>query len=375
VPFVADIFLPKIFLHVILLKTSIFKDKFLMHNKRKLVFTLVRLAVVVFLILFMVYRIRQENRWGSFLEYLQQMNPLVFVLTLGIFIFSTIIIGLRWWILLRPLSISIKPYLAVKLYFLGWFYNIFMPGSVGGDVIRAGYATKHTDKKIEAVLSVFADRFLGLFSTLIIALCCYLIFIARGGSKIAFDKDFSFQGLANKGLMILWFLAVLGVFFVISLLWGRSRRALKKLYDRLLEIAKKTLIKLRDTLLIYCKSPLTIMVAFGLTVFVQLLTITGFWILGKNMGVDADIGYYYVFFTLTWVIGTIPVSIGGAGVIEGALVILFMQVAGLDEAAAWTIALSQRVIWLVASLPGAVIHLMGAHLPKDFFIDCNKPIS
>jgi uncharacterized protein (TIRG00374 family) len=345
-----------------------------MPNKRKLVFTLIRVAVVVILVLFMIYRICQEKRWGGFLEYLQQMNPLVFAFTLGVFIFSSIIIGLRWWILLRPLSISIKPYLAVKLYFLGWFYNIFMPGSVGGDVIRAGYSTKHTDKKIEAVLSVFADRFLGLFSTLIIALCCYLIFIARGGSKIAFDKGLSFQGLADKGPMILCFIAVLGVFFVISLLWGKNRRALKKLYDRLLELAKETLIKLRDTIWIYCKSPLTILVAFCLTIFVQLLTITGFWILGKNMGIDANIGYYYVFFTLTWVIGTIPVSIGGAGVVEGALVILFMQIAGLDEAAAWTIALSQRAIWLLASLPGAIIHLMGAHLPKDFFVDYNKPI-
>jgi hypothetical protein len=30
---------------------------------------------------------------------------------------------------------------------------------------------------------------------------------------------------------------------------------------------------------------------------------------------------------------------------------------------------------MLASLPGAVIHLSGAHLPKDFFVDCNKPIS
>jgi uncharacterized protein (TIRG00374 family) len=346
-----------------------------MSRKRKLIFILLRVAVVAILILYMIYRIGQEQRWGSFLEYLQQMNPLVFVLALGIFIFCSIVIGLRWWILLRPLSISIKPYLAVKLYFLGWFYNIFMPGSVGGDFIRAGYATKHTDKKIEAVLSVFADRFLGLFSTLIIAFCCYLIFLARGGSKITFSQESSFKALTDKGPFILWFIAVLGVIFALLLLWKRSRGALKKLFDRILELAKKTIVKLRDTTLIYCKSPFTILIAFFLTVFVQMLTITGFWILAKNMGINADIGFYYVFFTLTWVVGTIPVSIGGAGVVEGALVILFMQAAGLDEPAAWTIALSQRAIWLLASIPGAIIHLTGAHLPKDFFVDYNNPMS
>jgi len=343
------------------------KDK-----RKRLIFMMIRISIVAALILFMIYRVGQEKRWESFLEYLGQMNPFIFVLALGIFLFCSIIIGLRWWILLRPLSIDIKPYTAVKLYFLGWFYNIFMPGSVGGDLIRAGYATRHTEKKIEAVLSVFADRFLGLFSTLIIASCCYLIFTTQGGSKIAFDKGLSFQGLSDKGPFILWFISVLGIFFAISLMWGKSRNILKKLLFRGLELAKKTLIKLRDTIFIYFKAPFTILIAFGLTVFVQMLTITAFWFLGKNMGIDIHIGYYFVFFTLTWVVGTIPISIGGAGVVEGALVILFVQVAKLDESAAWAIALSQRAVWLLASLPGAIIHLMGAHLPGEIFVDCDE---
>ena len=87
------------------------------------------------------------------------------------------------------------------------------------------------------------------------------------------------------------------------------------------------------------------------------------------MGITASIKYYYVFFTLTWVLGAIPISIGGAGVIEGLLVILFVRFAHIDEAAAWAIALSQRAVWMATSLPGAIIHLFGAHLPKDFSID------
>jgi uncharacterized protein (TIRG00374 family) len=345
------------------------------NKKRKLLFVFIRMTVVVALILYMVYRITQHQRWSSFLEYLQHMNPLVFALALGIFIICSIIIGLRWWLLLKPLAITIKPYVAVKLYFLGWFYNIFMPGSVGGDFIRAGYATKHTEKKIEAFLSVFADRFIGLLSTLIIAFCCYLIFLARGGSKIAFGKTGSIENLADKGQFIIWFIAVVGAIFVLLLLWKSSRMVIQKLYDKILRFAKKTAVKLRDAIIIYCKSPMTILLAFVLTVIVQMLTITGFWILGSNMGIEVEIGYYFVFFTLTWVVGTIPISIGGAGVVEGALVFLFVQMAGLDEPAAWAIALSQRAVWLVASLPGAVIHLMGAHLPKDFFVDYNRPVS
>jgi uncharacterized membrane protein YbhN (UPF0104 family) len=109
--------------------------------------------------------------------------------------------------------------------------------------------------------------------------------------------------------------------------------------------------------------------AFGLTVFLQLLTITGFWFLGRNIGVDVSIKYYYVFFTLTWVLGAVPISIGGVAVVEFSLVALFIKFAGVSKEAAAALALCQRAVWMLASLPGAAIHLMGAHLPKDFFID------
>jgi hypothetical protein len=54
---------------------------------------------------------------------------------------------------------------------------------------------------------------------------------------------------------------------------------------------------------------------------------------------------------------------------------MFTQFAGIEESAALAIALSQRAVWMLTSLPGAVIHLFGAHLPKDFFVDYNKLIN
>ncbi len=67
-----------------------------------------------------------------------------------------------------------------------------------------------------------------------------------------------------------------------------------------------------------------------------------------------------------------PVSIGGAVVVEGMLMVLFINIAGVAEDSALALALSQRFVWILTSLPGAVIHLTGAHLPKGFFIDYNK---
>ena len=88
-----------------------------------------------------------------------------------------------------------------------------------------------------------------------------------------------------------------------------------------------------------------------------------------------NIKYYYVFFTLTWILGALPVSIGGAVVIEVALATLFIKFAGVEEASAGVLVLCQRFVWILTSLAGAAIHLFGAHLPKEFSIDYDKPVN
>jgi uncharacterized membrane protein YbhN (UPF0104 family) len=91
------------------------------------------------------------------------------------------------------------------------------------------------------------------------------------------------------------------------------------------------------------------------------------------MNVGADVKYYFVFFPISWLLGTIPLTPGGVGVVEWSVRVMF-EGAQVTTNHASALALAQRVLWIVGSLPGAVIHLMGAHLPKDFSVDYNKSI-
>jgi len=348
-------------------------------KKSKRIFLFLRIGVVLCVVIWEIFWVSREVGWGNLAKTLLSVNPGIFALVLGVFIVAQIIIGLRWWILLRSQSIFIKFWAAVRLYLLGWFYNNFMPGSVGGDLLRAWYVTRHTDKKFEAVLSVFVDRVIGLASTLIIAAFFYLLFIRGQGQAIPFESQIGFVKL-----ILFWAVIVIAAFFCMLLLHKRGRLLLLKVWAYIRLPVVRMIIKLKDAIVIYCRNPLSILIAFGLTVFLQLLTITGFWLLGRNIGIEAGVVYYYVFFTLAWVLGAVPISIAGAGVVEGLLASLFFTVAGVAKHAASALALCQRAVWMLASLPGAVIHLIGAHLPgeakvgvegrEDFFIDYNKPI-
>ena len=118
---------------------------------------------------------------GELVGIFKGLNILVFIGALVLYVIAQLIFVLRWWVMLRAQHIRIDYGAAVKLHFLGLFYNNCLPGSVGGDLLRAWYVTKHTEKKVEAVLSVFVDRAIGLSCTVVIAGFCYWL-ILRGGA-------------------------------------------------------------------------------------------------------------------------------------------------------------------------------------------------
>lgn len=346
-------------------------------KKTKKIFTFIRIAVVVVLITWGAVWLSREVGWGNLAETFLRINLGVFVAALGIFAIGQVIVALRWWLLLRSQSIFIKFSASVRLHFLGLFYNNFLPSSVGGDVVRAWYVTKHTDKRFEAALSVFVDRAIGLLSTMIIAAFFYTLFL-RGRHDITVTSDEKQGGFVNSVAEYKWALiglcVLLTAVFCSLVLHARGRALLNKAWVHVRNLGSRGIKKLKNAVVIYCSKPLTILIVFALTVFLQILTITGFWLLGLNLGIEASIKYYYVFFTLTWVLGAVPVSIGGAVVVEGTLAYMFIHFANVGKDAASALALCQRAVWMLTSLAGAVIHLSGAHLPKDFLVDYEKSI-
>ena len=339
-------------------------------KKGNLLFLLFRISFVAAGIVLAVIWSSREDRWRK----LTDINLWVFSFTLLIFVLAQVMIGFRWWLLLKSQTISIPFIAAVRLHFLGLFYNNCMPGSVGGDLIRAWYVTKHTDKKFAAALSVFIDRIVGLFSTFIIAVFFYIVFLKGQSLNISSRKNSGLFDLIYQHRTLIYLIIGIITIVIIGLLLNeKSRQKLKNVFFFVGQRVLQTIVKFKTAFILYCKKPLILFIAFGLTVFLQLMTITGFWFIGRSLGIEASIKYYYLFFTLTWVLGAIPVSIGGAVVVEGILFYLFTTYAGVKDDSALALALSQRFIWLLASLPGAAIHLLGAHLPKDFSIDYQEP--
>ena len=85
------------------------------------------------------------------------------------FALSLIVRAGRWLILLRGLGSPVPFRRLVELYFVGSFFNTFLPSGFGGDVVRAAEVAQEVDAG-EAVGTVLVDRLTGLMVLFAMAL-------------------------------------------------------------------------------------------------------------------------------------------------------------------------------------------------------------
>ncbi|HTU90611.1 MAG TPA: lysylphosphatidylglycerol synthase transmembrane domain-containing protein [Gemmataceae bacterium] len=77
---------------------------------------------------------------------------------------SMLLTFVRWYILVRAVELPFRAIDAFRLGFIGLFFNNFMPGSVGGDVIKAAALAREQDRRTVAVATVIMDRAIALWA-------------------------------------------------------------------------------------------------------------------------------------------------------------------------------------------------------------------
>lgn len=136
---------------------------------------------------------------------IQRANWFFIFLALLLFTISKVFSSLRLNIYFRNINVRLPEWTNVKLYWLGMFYNLFLPGSITGDAYKVIRLTKTFGipyKKTSA--AVLLDRFSGL-AGLGLILAAYSIFVLS-------------QKLYLAGLVAGAILAILALYLVIRFL-------------------------------------------------------------------------------------------------------------------------------------------------------------
>lgn len=243
--------------------------------------------------------------------------------------------ALRWRVLLRAYGAGRIPPLArlVRLYFVAFFYNNYLPGAVAGDVGR-GVVTREAfaDEGATGALAVVAvERVLGLFG--LFALVAAGL-VATGGA------------VDSRGL---WWWTVLGSAGSLALVAAIpvARRLAPHLPGPLARIAGK-LPALRDRR--------AFAGALVLSIATQALVAIAGWVL---LAALAPIGLAASLLVVPLAAATafLPITVGGAGAREAVYVALCGQLFGMPEAEALAASLALWLAHLIVGAAGGVAQL------------------
>jgi hypothetical protein len=258
----------------------------------------------------------------------------------------------RLVVMLAIQGVRLSYWSSTKLTVAGNFFNFALPGTTGGDLIKAYYLTRYTHLKTEAVTTVFLDRAIGLFGLVLLA-----------GFSILLTRDPQQFRQLIVALAIICAVLGLGSLLVFSRRM-RERLRLRELAARLpmgeqiLRVGRATAAMRQHKLLVA--------LSLLMTMVLQSVCMFSAGLMAWALGMHGDMSYYFIYVSIGFLIAAIPITPPQAfGVMEVAYIQFFCRgELNNDPSQAVALALAVRLIQLFWSLPGFLVPLLGAHLPR-----------
>ncbi len=260
--------------------------------------------------------------WLAFSKvHIREVLPLVAQIPLILLLAATLLLHAsqllsamrtRFYLAFRGVMLTRKP--ALLLHYVGGLFNSFLPGGAGGDVYKAWWLKRHAGGgTLDMVKVMVAARFNGMWA--LGALICVFALLTP-----------SIRALHPLGLWL-----------------GIGALAAGTLFY---SVAAKLVLKepLREQI-----------VASGYSLSLQMLQLAAVWCIIHGLAMEAHAMEYSVLFMLSSMLAMAPISIGGMGVRELA-VLHGSEMLGLPAHAGVAIALTYTVLNLSVPVAGAIIH-------------------
>ena len=306
------------------------------------------LLKVVFSVGILVYIFTRVVHIGDLWENLRGVSVPYLVAAVALYFLVQSLSAYRWYLLLKPLGIETGFRKILSLYYLGMYFNFFLPSAIGGDVFKVYYLNKETGRLSASTASVFLDRDVGMGGLLIAA----TLAAAYGGTRIP----------PENGVLLAPMFALIGVAFIaanLALFYRPSYNLLHRLLSLFrMKSADVKVERLFDSVNSYRGKwglgATTLIISLGVQIgcaFVNILA-------AAAIGLHTNHGWldYLVFIPAIGLIGMIPLSVNGAGWREASYILLFTSV-GAEAHQAATLSLLWLGIMVVTSLPGGVIYI------------------
>lgn len=296
---------------------------------------------------------------------------LVFTALAGAVIGTQLILcAVRWRILLRIQQIEIPFSRALSLSMQGTFFSLCMPGgAVGGDVVKAAFLVKETQKgkRLHGVTSIFIDRVIGMLA---------LFFLVAAAVTFAMKEVLTFQPEVKYPVLILYLLCLAGLAAGLALFLQDVifripfARTCLDFIDRM---AKGRITPVLDSVKACRKDPGRLFAAFLLSVLaMHPLLVAGLVLIVTGItGTTAHTGGTVLASLLGGTAAAIPVTPGGLGT-RDKITQLVLEAQGIDSTGAGFAALLYTLALVLVSMTGVFFFLFDSWIRKSGNIPENK---
>jgi uncharacterized protein (TIRG00374 family) len=282
--------------------------------------------------------------WGQVATAFREMRWDYWLAAFALFLATQGVSALRWQWLARPLGFRDSFGRFAALYFVGMFFNLLLPTSIGGDAVRAVYLNAGSGRRTAALLSVLLDRLSGLLVLLAVACVSAVAYPLPVWVRLA-------VGGAAAGAIV--FLAVLPAS---TKLLARLDATGTGWRHRLLAKIRHVAISLREAFGLFARRPREVAASALLSLLVQVAGVVQVWLIGRALGLHVPIGVFGVAVPMVALLTLLPVSVSGMGVREAGMV-LFLQPAGVAVGPAVTVAFLWFCVQTAGGLCGAGVYL------------------
>ena len=310
---------------------------------------LLRIGIAVFLI-FIVLSMVDFHRM---LVTLTSVKPSLIIAGLLMMLVNYCLKTYRWASILWIRRPDISFVQLVRFNFVSIFLGYFLPTSLSSDIVRIYYVSQHTTDARAAISSIFADRIIGTFSLAIVTIIAFFILRETEVFAISSVLSYGILGFLILTLMLPFLIRSKSLLSVIR--WLLDSVSQKRLFA--------TVQDMSEHLRLYQTQQAVMVKALSISFLNLIIAVLEFYIIARAFSAPVSIGYFLLFIPLVILLATLPVSMGGMGLLEGGIVFLFTKV-GMPVEMCLSTALLYRALQLTCMLPGAAIYLMNGFSVK-----------
>jgi uncharacterized membrane protein YbhN (UPF0104 family) len=310
-----------------------------MKKAKPVLILIVKLVVSAGLLTYLLSRIHIERFWGTFAA----ADFSYIAVALVVYLATQMMSAQRWAVLARPMGFA-TPFKDVVVYYLiGMFFNLFAPGTVGGDVSRVYYLARDGDQgnphgwarsTLPAAVSVFMDRAVGM-----------VVLVWLGAIGLALFPGY---GVPQIVRYVTYALAL--AFVVAGLCVPLLRRVLP-------DDGHPFVVKMRLALRSYRSHWQVIPQAMILSLVIHLIQAWVHLILGRAIQIDIPFSYCLILYPLVGTFAAIPISLNGIGLREGGYLVL-LGVIGVNSTQGVAFGLLLFSVVVLDSLLGGLVFLL-----------------